>query len=250
MRDEAGKLVMGWKEGGYIRLDFRKAGYRRQVAARCKAVMESGAADGVMLDWWRDDDDRLALIREVRSAVGDAALIIANANDRITPRTAPYINGYFMECHRSATAFEWSRIATTLSWAEKNLRQPRVNCLESWYHKSRNDLDLVRAVTTLSLTHSDGYCLFSDPNPLPTPDHLHDWYPFWDRNLGRPLAPGTKREDGSTIRHFEHGSAVYNPMGNDAVQVTFSVPHVSLATGQFAKMHTLNPADGGIYLKK
>jgi len=37
---------------------------------------------GVMLDWWSDDASRLALIQEVRAAVGDRAMILANANDR------------------------------------------------------------------------------------------------------------------------------------------------------------------------
>jgi len=37
----------------------------------------------------------------------EKALIIANANDRTTPQTAPYINGYFMECYRSRTAKDW-----------------------------------------------------------------------------------------------------------------------------------------------
>jgi hypothetical protein len=93
--------------------------------------MKSGAVDGVMLDWWSDDASRLELIREVREAVGERAIIIANANDRQTPQTAPFINGYFMECYRSQTAQEWKTIADTLVWAEAHLREPRVNCLET-----------------------------------------------------------------------------------------------------------------------
>lgn len=53
----------------------------------------------------------------------------------------------------------------------------------------RNDFALMRMVTTLSLVFSNGYTLFSDPNSLPTPDHAHDWYPFWDKSLGKPAAP-------------------------------------------------------------
>jgi hypothetical protein len=40
-----------------------------------------------------------------------------------------------------------------------------------------------------ALVFSNGYALFSDPNSLPTPDHLHDWYPFWDKSLGKPAGP-------------------------------------------------------------
>ena len=136
-----------------------------------------------------DQTGRIALVTGANTGIGyETALafaraganIIANANDRKTPHTAPYINGYFMECYRSRTADDWRRISDTLVWAEQHLRPPRVNCLETWYHKSREDLHLMRATTALALTHSDGYCLFSDPNPLPTGDHRHNWYPFWN----------------------------------------------------------------------
>lgn len=249
-RDEEGNLVKGWAEGGHIRLDFRNPRFRQHIARRAGAVVESGVFDGVMLDWWLDDEHRLALVRTVRKTIGDKYLIIANANDRKTPKTAPYINGYFMECYRSKTAKDWQRIAATLKWAENNLRQPRVNCVETWYHKSRMDLNLMRAVTTLTLTHSNGYCLFSDPNPLPSPDHLHNWYPFWNKTLGKPVSKGTSRPDGTAIREFENGTVVYNPMGNKTVTVVFPEIRRSLATGEPSKRHRLSSPDGDIFLRK
>jgi hypothetical protein len=248
MRDKQGKLVMGWEEGGYVRLDLKRADFRQQVAQQCRAAVKSGVVDGVLLDWWDDDEERLALIKLVRAAVGNDALIMANANDRQTPRSAPFINGYFMECYRSNTVEDWQRIADTLSWAETHLRPPRLNCVESWYHNSRQDLNLMRAVTTLALTHCDGYCLFSDPNELPTPDHLHDWYPFWDKSLGKPTGRGQKQRDGCVMRQFEHGLAVYNPMGNKAVTVKFTQDRKSVATGKVAAQHQVEAANGDIFL--
>lgn len=106
----------------------------------------------------------------------------------------------------------------------------------------------MRATTTLALTHSNGYCLFADPNSLPTPDHLHDWYPFWEKSLGKPTGPGKKQKDGSTRRQFERGMVVYNPMGNKTVAVTFSQPRKSLATGKVGTRHSVNSADGDIFL--
>ena len=201
-----------------------------------------------MLDWWDDDEERVALIKLVRAAVGNDAFIMTNPNDRQTPRTAPFINGYFMECYRTKSPEDWKRIADTLVWAEGHLRSPRVNCVESWYHDSRNDLGLMRSMTTLVLTHSDGYCLFSDPNELPTPDHLHDWYPFWDKSLGKPTGAGSRQRDGSTVRPFEHGLAVYNPMGNKPVMVKFTQARKSVATGKVAVQHQVEAADGDIFL--
>ena len=244
-----GKPVAGWEEGGYFVLDFGNPEYRRHVAAQCRAAVESGVVDGVLLDWWTEDDDRVALAKAVREAIGEKALLLVNANDRQTPRSAPYVNGFFMECTRSRTAEDWRRIAETLAWAEKNLRPPRTNCLETWFHASRQDLGLMRATATLSLTHSDGYCLFSDPNDLPKPDHLHDWYGFWDRRLGRPLGPGRRRPDGATEREFENGTVVYNPMDGAPVTVTFDAPRASAATGETARQHPVPPADGDLFLK-
>ncbi len=249
LRDEDGQIVAGWEEGGYLCLDYKNREYCRHVAQRARAVVESGVADGILLDWWIDDEDRLALIKEIRAAIGDRPLIIVNANDRIAPLTAPYVNGFFMECYRSETAEDWRRIARTLTWAEQNLRPPHVNCVEVWFHKSRQDLNLMRAVTTLTLTHSDGYCLFSDPNPLPTPDHLHDWYPFWDKGLGKPLGAPVARPDGATTREYTHGTVVYNPMGNDPVEVVFETAHISRATSRKSRKHALPACDGDIYLK-
>jgi len=250
MRDSDGNLAMGWEEGEHIKLDFLNPEFRDHVAQRAEAAMKSGVVDGIMLDWWNDDDDRLALVKTIRERIGEDALLLANANDRTTPRTAPYINGYFMECYRSKTPEDWERIADTLSWAEKNLREPRINCLETWFHNSRDDLNLMRATTALSLTLSNGYCLFSDPNPLPVPDHLHNWYDFWNADLGKPASEGVRRADGSILREFTNGAALYNPMGNGAVTVRFEEPRRSVATGVVSKEHVVEPADGDIYLKE
>jgi hypothetical protein len=248
MRDENGRIVKGWKEGGFLLLDYKNPEYRRHVAKRAKAVMASGIADGIMLDWWNDDEDRLALVREIRAAIGDGPLIIVNTNHRKAPRTASYLNGLFMECFQSKRPEDWRMIEDTLTWAEQNLRPPRVNCVEVWYHNSRQDWPLMRAVTALALTHSNGYCLFSDPNPLPSPDHLHDWYEFWDKSLGKPVAPSSKRNDGAVIREFEKGTVVYNPMGNRTVEVVFDNIRISRAAGKSGKTHTLKSSDGDIYL--
>jgi hypothetical protein len=244
-----GTIVPGWEEGGFLQMDFTNPEYREQVASQCAAAVASGVVDGIMLDWWEDDADRLALVTAIRRRIGKDALILVNANDRTIPRTAPFVNGLYMECYRSRTEEEWQRIAATLAWAETNLRSPRINCLESWYHTSRADEHLMRAITTLSLTLSDGYCLFGDPNPLPTPDHLHDWYPFWERGLGKALGPGAARPDGARSREFSHGTAVYNPMGNQAVTIRFDEPRTSRATGQCTRIHTLAACDGDLYLK-
>lgn len=247
-RDGKSQFIIGWPEGGYRLLDVQSTNWHAQVAKRARAIVQSGVFDGVMLDWWIDDDARLSLIRQVREAIGPEALILVNANDRKIPRTALYVNGLFMECYRSKTPEDWQRISDTLRWAELNLRPPRINCVETWFHQSRADLALMRAVTMLTLTQSDGYCLFSDPNDLPTPDHLHDWYPFWDRGLGKPKGKGRQRADGAWERIFSGGAAVYNPPGNQSIEVKFDRPKHSRATSHLATAHVIAPGDGDIFL--
>lgn len=89
--DEQGKIVPGWEEGGYLQLDFSNPEYREHVAKQAQAALSSGVVDGIMLDWWRDDADRLELVKAIRSRIGEEALILANANDVLTPQTAPFI---------------------------------------------------------------------------------------------------------------------------------------------------------------
>ena len=107
----------------------------------------------------------------------------------------------------------------------------------------------MRATTTLALTMSDGYCLFGDPDALPTPDHLHDWYDFWDKRLGRPLAAGNQRSDGSWERDFAAGTAVYNPMGNVVAVVKFKSARRRLSTGEIALQFNIPACDGDIFLR-
>lgn len=248
MRNESGERVVGWAEGNFYRMDVSNPAFHKAVAMQAEAAIESGVFDGVMLDWWSDEDGRIELIQTIREAIGEDALVIANANDRQTPESAPYINGYFMECWRSQTPEHWRRIAETLLWAEANLREPRINCIETWYETSRQDLNRMRATTTLALTHSEGYCLFSDPNDLPTPDHKHDWYSFWDVDLGRPAGPGIINESGFARREYENGTAIYNPMGNEAVTYRFMEDRLRVSTNKAGREFTIEPLDGDIFL--
>ena len=248
MRDPNGSPVPGWEEGKYWRLDLQNPAFQEHVAKQAGVAVASGVFDGIMLDWWKDDKDRLELIKTIRKTIGPEALILCNANDRKTPDTAPFINGYFMECYRTATVQDWERIAETLRWAEENLCKPTINCLETWHHNSRQDVSLMRATTTLAMTLSDGYCLFSDPNPLPTPDHLHDWYPFWEARPGKSAVPGKRDEKGCYVRPYDNAIVIYNPMGNPPATYHFSTPLKSAATGKISTEHTLQSCDGDILL--
>jgi hypothetical protein len=251
MTDSAGNPVYGWREGGFLRLELRNDAFRANVADKAVAAIKSGVIDGIMLDWWNEGEfpeARLDILSRIREQVPQDALILVNANHRKVPRSAPLVNGLFMECYTSSDSADWEQIRTTLVWAETNLREPRINCVEAWFDHSRDDLYKMRAVTTLALTHSEGYVLFSDPNSLPAPDHLHNWYSFWDAKLGFPESGTLQTEAGYFLRYFTCGVAVYNPLGNEDIRIGFQEELISVSTGKKAISHTLNSYDGDIYV--
>ena len=84
--------------------------------------------------------------------------------------------------------------------------------------------------------------------PEDAPDHLHDWYAFWDKGLGRPLRPGVKRADGGWEREFASGTVIHNPAGGASIQVRFDEPRQSRTTGLTASEHRINANDGDIFL--
>ncbi len=234
--------------GKNFKLNINNSEFCEQIARMAKAAVDSNVFDGIMLNIWKDDNGHLELIKAIRKAIGPNPMILCNSNDLTTPATAPYINGYYMRCTNTDTPEGWQRIAETLQWAAGNLRKPTINCLETFYRNSNGDPNLMRAATTLTMAVSDGYCLFSDANPLQSPNHSHAWYPFWDIKAGKPLAAGKKDDKGCYTRAYERGLVIYNPMGNAPATYTFPKPVKSAATGKAAAEHTINPCDGDILL--
>ena len=250
-----GQRVSDDPEVKSYRLDIGNPGLQQMAARICAALVHTGVFDGCMLDWWHDNDQpdaRLSLIRQIREAVGDKAILVANVNRTLPMGTAAYLNGIYLEGFGSPRFYDWRQAAGNLRWAEGNLRCPNFTALEGWWSEGRDDYRLMRMVTTLSLVFSDGYVLFADPNRLPTPDHLHDWYPFWDKSLGRPtaLAADPSRPDRGTgySRRFEKGLVVFNPPDGKPSAVEFRQPKRSLATGATGQNFTVAPGDGDLFL--
>lgn len=256
-RDAKGEIEKGWLGGWepFYMLDYENPEFQDNVARQAKIAIESGVYDGIMLDW----SGHLEIIKKVRKAIGDKGLIIVNIHDDIEDgeKFKDYINGSFMELNpkddspqlvKKETNFRtWDNIRKALVWFEKNLQEPRINCLEVW--GDRKDMSRMRATTTLGLTHSDGYVLYADPNPLKTPDHLHDWYPFWDIELGRPTGARIDKPDGSAWRDFDNGTVVYNHYQNPTVTVSFTENRKRASNGEVGKTFKVDGRDGDLFLK-
>ena len=136
-------------------------------------------------------------------------------------------------------------------WSEKNLRSPQITCLQGRAMNIEpldgpNNLRWMRAFTTMSLTHSDGYVIYNSPQG-------HLWYPFWDANLGRPVSEKAQLRqniEGLFIRKFTNGWAVYNRSG-DAQTITLpasATPVSDRGNNAASQTHTLPDLDGEIYL--
>lgn len=249
-RPATGKSVAG----DYFLLDYSNPDFQKQVALQCRGAIQSGAYDGCMFDWWSvEDPGRLALVKQARGAIGDDALIIVNAGKNLPAgESLASINGYYFEGFNGWWK-DINRAIRNVSWGQDNLRAPQIVALEGWYSTSRSapdDLRLMRAVTTVTLVKSNGYVLFGDSDSISTSaNHQHDWYPFWDKGLGRPVGAAVQRPDGAVSREFEGGTVVYNPPTNPAVTIAFDGDRTSRATQARSASHVVASADGDIFLR-
>ena len=138
---------------------------------------------------------------------------------------------------------------STLLWAEDNLREPHINGVagqgiftepvDSPFNRR-----WMRVVTTLSLTHADGYALYQS--------EWGDWYDFLETGLGHPVGGTAQLYDedilGLFIREFTNGWAVYNRSG-EAQEITLPELATGVASGVEGTTHSLPNYDGEMYLR-
>ena len=281
LRDAQNQILRD-RDGQYL-INFLKPEVQELLAKRMIAVERCGVFDGVMIDGFflngtgfvdrylypvTNEEIMSAteqILRTVRSQVRDDFLILINANRSKATRYATYVNGTFMETGKDYpggyTHKGLAEIDNTLLWSEQNFRSPQINCLEGYgigmeAPDSPNNRRWMRVFTTMSLTHSDGYVLyttgFRDLGP-PYPHHDHLWHDFWDANLGLPV--GKKAQpyqdiEGTFIREFTNGWAVYNRSGQPQ---TISLPQSATpvsdrGSNAASQTHLLPDLDGEIYL--
>ena len=182
-------------DGGEYLINFLKPEVQNLLIKRMIAVERCGLYDGIMIDGlylngtgfvgrhlhpYSDEDiiqGILNIFRAVRAQVRNEFLIIINANDTKPTYYAEFVNGTFMETSKDQpngySHHRLQKIENTLSWAEGNLREPRINCLEGQGisiepSDSPNNQRMMRAITALSLTYSDGYVLYTSAK-----GHIH-----------------------------------------------------------------------------
>ena len=270
LRDETGNRI---EEGPNPQIDFTYPGYQDLMVRRAIQFAKCGLFDGIFFDFWRDDwrnrvdahyytydvhEAAITMLRRIREAVDavrDNFLIIVNTNDTKIPHSAPYVNGMFLETIGPYHRQHLTEIESTLLWGEQNLREPQINILEGWGIKSEpldgpKNKKRMRLFTTMSLTFSDGYILYSKGLHPFLKEHY--WYDFYDADLGSPIQEkGQTYEgiEGLFIREFDKGWVVYNRSGKEQ-QIEFSEAVSGVASGiEDQRSHVIPDLDGEIYLK-
>ena len=273
IRDANGNIFRSTIDGkpansGFI--DFTHPHIQNRIVQQVIAVSKCGLYDGIFFDYWNEHwpvlegrtleaelQAREAILRRIRANTQPNFLIMGNTNYRTIPKTAPFVNGGFMETvvpyNRTGTELKDTliRVENALRWMEANVREPHINGLEgSAIPTQQPDSPMnrrwMRAITTLSLTHSDGYVTFID--------RVRDsfWYDFWDADLGRPVSAKAQLYDdnilGLYIREFTNGWAVYNHSGVPQV-ITLPEEVQGVASGLLGTEHALVNLDGEIYLR-
>ena len=301
LRDENGNRVqdVGWSE---LLIDFTIPEAQDFFVQQAVAVAECGLYDGIFFDWWSEKwnalynrrtgkryydlevevNAKVSILRRIREAVGDDFLILVNTNRSKIPRSAPYVNGTFMETLRDYTGgytyAGLSEIESTLLWSEENFRYPQINSLEGWGIESEpldspTNQRWMRLFTTLSLTHSDGYVQYVSgigstihthayeiweghsaehaSGEIHDHQHQHYYYDFWDADLGKPIGEKARlyeNREGLFIREFTNGWAVYNRSGK-AQEIRLPESATGVKSGLKNTIHILPDLDGEIYLK-
>ena len=308
--DASGEMIPGVPAERYrdLLIDFTHPIAQDIIVAQAIAVAESGLWDGILFGYWdekrvvlegylsnrKEQDARESILRRIRDAVEDDFLIIVGGSSGKLRFGAPYINGIIM----SSDYQDFSKdqrtglmeLESSLLWAEKNLREPRINYLQakgigSELPLSSTNKQAMRCFTTLSLTHSDGYFLYtmgvdwgeehshddfywnypheytdsgywkqhtnSHDTFLHEHGDTHYWYDFWDADLGHPIGKKGRlylNRAGLFIREFTNGWVVYNRSG-EAQKIQLSEAATGVTSRLTGTSHIIPDLDGEIYLK-
>lgn len=219
-------------------------------------------------------DARVRLLQRIRANVSHSFEIIVNVNNQTIPNSAPYVDGAFLELSRNSSIYEGytqEQLITAeeaLHWHAHNLRSKTLTLLNGQRvvttygstqeqriaeRNSAENKQWMRLFTTMALTQSDGYVLFGDHNDEPSSDHEHNWYDFWDTDLGLPTTDSGQLYDatpGLYIRYFEKGAVVYNRTDSDQTVTLTGGDYLASNLNSYGSEFTVGSLDGEIFLQE
>ncbi len=254
---EDGERVQFWP--GTYRMDWYNPEYRSHVVGWTASLLDAGV-DGVFYDNVRQEPEPwTSFLGDVRDAVGDEFLILANAGYAVGKHdfAAPYLNGVMYESGWGHDRVEWDDAIASMQHTETLLRHPRISVVERFEEQRSGagwpgdekrgdrpppDPAARRWSLCFSLIVADCYYLFSDNT-----SHRHDWYAEYDAKIGRPLAPGERVTSHVWRRRYEDATVIVNlPGASEPYRVTLdAVAHDTLSDERGAAF-VVPPGDGRV----
>jgi len=255
-----GKREQFWP--GTYRMDWSNAEYRRHVAKLTAALKQVGL-DGVFYDNLREEPEPwVAFLKEVRQAVGDDFLLLANSGYAVGKHdfAAPYLNGIMYESGWSHGRTEWDDCIAKMRHTESLLRKPTISVIERFENtgsragwpgdpnrgkKPPADPQARRWSLCFALTVGDFYYLFADNT-----SHQHDWYPEYDVKIGLPTGSGERVSSHVWRRSYEKALVVVNlPGAAKPYTIDLDHPAKDSLTGRTGTHFTVASGDGAILMK-
>ena len=248
---------------GTHRMNWNNVDYRKHVVKQTVALKEVGV-DGVFYDNLRNEPGAwVSLLKEVRAAVGDDFLILANAGYAVGTYdfAAPYLNGMMYESGWSHKRTEWDDCIKKMQHTQTLLKEPKISLIERFEEirdragwpgdprrgqKPEPDPAARRWSLCFALIIGDFYYLFSDNT-----SHRHDWHREYDAKIGLPAGTGTRISSHVWQRHYEKALVVVNLPGSKGpheVHLDHSVRDVF--TGLAGTTFTIPPGDGRILVQE
>ena len=279
MRGTDGQILKNDVPWDEYTIDILNPEVQQLLIKRVVGIAECGLFDGVLFDAFvpyhvyvyneflniATEEEVIAayitILKGIRTRVREDFLILVNRNEKKSPRYAEWINGSFMEINpEHSGGFTYKKlneVEDALLWNEAHLREPRINVLQgegiAEPIDGPNNSRWMRVFTTMSLTHSDGYCIFRVPKEFDGyTQGVHIFYDFWNAPLGRPIGEKGQRyenQEGVFIREFTNGWAVYNRSGKAQDIQLPEVVNGWASSVKNERWHTLPDLDGEIYLK-
>jgi len=207
---------------GTHRMDWNNPEYRRNIIQQTISLKKCGA-DGVFYDNVRNESESwVAFLSELRAAVGDTFLILANAGYDVGSYdfAAPYLNGMMYESGWSHNQTQWDNCIKKMQQTQSLLREPKISLIErfkeirdmaGWPGDSKRgqkppaDPEARRWSLCFALSIGDFYFLFSDNT-----SHRHDWYDDYDIKIGLPIEKGERINSHVWSREYEKAVVVVN----------------------------------------
>lgn len=255
--------------GDTVAVKFWDKGYPDYLANLAVRDLMRNQAEGIMLDWWRDEGilkstglsieqvqkARTRIAKALRNKLKKDAIILGNVGWDFNTTTTEYISGVFLELgkvpgQKEYTNSEIKKMEKLLKFYDENLREPRIIAMAPWRVSELNDPDAISPSSPVNIKYAklfaamsvvipkNGYILYSDNNWDSTDqDYGNVYYDFYGFDVGKPTSGFIKSEEGVGYKEHEHGLVAYNINKSDA--------QIKRRSGQLIKV----PAKSGLFCR-